>query len=254
MMVKKSGTASDWARGFFSGIGLEVVRDPERERTAPFEADWIVRVLGLRPGDRLLDVPCGNGRIAARLAEAGVRVTGIDRSPVMLREAKRRCRGLAAPPVFRAGDMRRLAEPPRYQAAINWWGSFGYFSDEENEATVAGLAAALQPGGRLLIDAPNREFVRRTSLGWHEVVWEDVHIKHEVAWNPATERIEGEWIVRRRGRSQRLFSSIRLYTPAQMRRLAERAGLVGIRLFGDWMGAPYTRGSLRCVLYAERPG
>jgi SAM-dependent methyltransferase len=245
---------SDWARGFFTGAGLETVRDPERERTAPLEADWIARVIELRPGDRLLDVPCGNGRIAARLAEAGVRVTGIDRSPVMLREAKRRCRGLAAPPVFRPGDMRRLAEPPRYQAAINWWGSFGYFSDEENEATVAGLAAALQPGGRLLIDAPNREHVRRGALGWHEVVWGDVHIRHEVAWNAATERIEGEWLLVRRGRTRRLYSSIRLYTPSQMKALAERAGLVGVRLFGDWMGAPYQRGSLRCVLCARRPG
>ncbi len=245
---------SDWARGFFTGAGLEVVRDPERERTAPLEADWIVRVLGLRPGDRLLDVPCGNGRIAAQLAEAGVRVTGIDRSPVLLREAKRRCRSLAAPPVFRPGDMRRLAEPPRYQAAINWWGSFGYFSDEENEAVVAGLAAALRPGGRLLIDAPNREHVRRWALGRHEIVWEDVRIQHEVNWNQATERIEGEWLLVRRGRPRRLYSSIRLYTPAQMRRLAERAGLVGVRFFGDWTGAPYTRGSLRCVLSARRSG
>jgi SAM-dependent methyltransferase len=245
--------AGDWAKGFFTGAGLEVVRDPERENTAGLEAEWIQQVLRLRPGDRVLDVPCGSGRIAIQLATAGIRVTGIDRSAPLLREARRRGRDLKASPVYQQGDMRRLDQPPRFEAAINWWGSFGYFSDQENEAVVRGMAAALRPGGRLLIDMPNREQVRRWALGRHEIDWTGVRIRHDVAWNPKTQRIEGEWLLVHRGRTRRLWSSIRLYTPSQLRELAVRAGLTRVRLFGDWTGAPYTRGSLRCVLLARKP-
>lgn len=250
---REGAAIGDWARGFFTGAGLEVVRDPERENTAGLEADWIQQVLALRPGDRLLDVPCGSGRIAVQLAAAGIRVTAIDRSTPLLREGRQRSRDLKTPPVFQRGDMRRLELPPRFEAAINWWGSFGYFSDEENERVVQGMATALRPGGRLLIDLPNREQVRRWALGRHEIDWAGVRIRHDVDWDPRTQRIEGEWLLTRRGKPHRLWSSIRLYTPRQLRGLAERAGLTDIRLFGDWTGAPYTRGSLRCVLLACRP-
>jgi SAM-dependent methyltransferase len=243
-----------WTEEFFTGMGLEVVRDPDRERTAALEADFITAELGLRPGDRVLDVPCGSGRIAARLAEYGCRVVGIDSSKVMIAEARERCRDLEPPPAFRVEDVRTLREPAHYQAAIVWWGSFGYFSDEVNLAIVRALASALQPGGGMLIDTPNRERVRRYALGRHQVHFGELRIDQEIVWDHETQRIEGTWRLRRRGRSRTLRSSIRLYTPLQMAALARQAGLEQIRLLGDWMGSPYSRGGDRLVLSARRPG
>jgi SAM-dependent methyltransferase len=253
MAQRHAGEPEDWAARFFSGPGLEVVRDPDRERTAPLEADWIRNILRLRTGDRLLDVPCGAGRIAAVLAASGIRVTGLDASLSLIREARRRCEDLRTPPVFRTADMRELSEPPRYEAAINWWGSFGYFSEEDNRAVVQGLADALRPGGRLLVDTVNREHVRRHALGRHDVSWEDVRIIHVNAWDDRTERLEGSWEIHAHGRTTHGYTSIRLYTPAQARRLASDCGLVRTRLYGDWTGRSYRRGSHRLVLYAERP-
>ena len=245
---------TDWTLDFFRGLGLEVVRDPDRERTAPLEADWIRRVLDLRPGDRVLDIPCGTGRIARVLAREGIRVLAIDRSPEIVSGAREAADGIRPPPVFRVGDMLELDEPPRFDAAINWWGSFGYFSDEENREVVRRMAAALRPGGRLLLDAVNREHVRRHALGRHDISWDDVRILHEVWWDEDTERLEGTWEIHRGDSMQVLRSSIRLYTPAQLTRMVEGIGLEEIVLYGDWTGSPYSRGSHRLVLRACKPG
>jgi len=246
------GKSRHWTDSFFTGLGLEVVRDPERERTAPLEADWIVRVLSLSAGDRLLDVPCGTGRMAAELARAGIRITGIDRSEVMISEARERCRGIRPPPVFRVGDMRELDEEPRYEAAIIWWGSFGYFSDMENLEILRRMVRALRVGGQLLVDTPNRERIRRYALGRHVVYFGEVKIVHDVGWRHDTSRIDGTWSITGHGRRKKLRSSIRLYTPGQMVELASRAGLGELRLYGDWTGRPYRRGSDRLVLYGRR--
>lgn len=243
----------DWTVDFFRGLGLEVVRDPERERTAPLEADWIRHELELRPGDRLLDIPCGTGRIARALARERIRVLAIDRSPEIIREAREAAEGIRPPPSFRVGEMLELDQPPHFDGAINWWGSFGYFSDQQNREVVRRMVAALRPGGGLLLDTVNREHVRRHALGRHDVSWNDVRILHQLSWDQKRERAEGTWEIHRSGQSQIVRSSIRLYTPTQLTRLAEGLGLEEIRLFGDWTGRPYRRGSLRLVLSARRP-
>ncbi len=53
------------------------------------------RLLALKPGDRVLDIGCGNGNYARRLAELGVRVTAIDGSEEMIGRARCRSEGFA---------------------------------------------------------------------------------------------------------------------------------------------------------------
>lgn len=248
-----SEAGAHWTDSFFAESGLEIVRDPERERTAPLEADWIMRVLDLCPGDRLLDIPCGTGRIAFELGCAGIRVLGIDRHPDLIGEARTRCRDLRPPPVFQEGDMLELDQPPHFQAAINWWGSFGYFSDAENLDSVRRMVQALSPGGGLLLDTVNREHLRRFALGDHHLLFNDTRFRYAVRWESTSQRLEGDWVISNESGSRNVRSSIRLYTPTQMRRLGERAGLVDIRLYGDWTGIPYRRGAHRLILCGRRP-
>ncbi len=51
--------------------------------------------------------------------------------------------------------MRQLSLQSRFDAALVWGGSFGYFSDSENLETIQRLADCLKRGGRLLIDQPS---------------------------------------------------------------------------------------------------
>src|SRR5208337_1933338 len=68
----------------------------------------ILGLLGLPPGSRILDAPCGHGRIARRLAAAGMLVTGVDLTPEYLEQA--RSDPLLPPGMvdYLRGDVRQL--------------------------------------------------------------------------------------------------------------------------------------------------
>lgn len=101
-------------------------------------------VLGLlapQPGERILDLGCGDGTLTLRLADAGARVVGLDADPAMVAAA--RARGLDA----REGDGQRLDFGAAFDAvfsnaAIHWM--------PDHPAVLAGVFAALVPGGRFV--------------------------------------------------------------------------------------------------------
>src|SRR5581483_3196 len=59
-----------------------------RTDESDLEADTVWRLLELEPGLEVLDLACGHGRIANRLAERGARVTGLDATPLFLDRAR----------------------------------------------------------------------------------------------------------------------------------------------------------------------
>ncbi|MEJ7719029.1 MAG: methyltransferase domain-containing protein [Ilumatobacteraceae bacterium] len=69
------------------------------------EIDWLVPVLGLRAGDRVLDVGCGPGRHAHELAHRGLRVHGVDISETFVELARA---GAPAGATFERADAREL--------------------------------------------------------------------------------------------------------------------------------------------------
>jgi SAM-dependent methyltransferase len=212
------------------------------------EAWFIHRALGLGRGASVLDVPCGAGRISVHLARAGCDVTGVDLRARFLARARAAFRRAGVRGRFRRGDMRDLAYDGAFDAALNWFGSFGYFSDAENRDVLCRMARAVRPGGRVLVEQINREWVlrhfrRRMVAG---------HVTRLARWDGATARVESTWIVRRGSRRDRFPLSMRLYTPGQLRRLFEAAGLEVVALYGDWAGAPYRRGARRLVMVGRR--
>ena len=132
-------------------LGWESLEDAEQQ------VDLIERALRLEPGSRILDVPCGTGRVGRRLADKGYDIVGVDITERFLEEA--RAAGLRVERV----DMRELPFEEEFDAAICMWGSFGYFDDEGNLAQARAAARALKPGGRYLIDTPTLESIFRAS-------------------------------------------------------------------------------------------
>ena len=212
------------------------------------EADFLRRALGLRAGDHVLDAPCGAGHVAVHLAREGVRVTGVDRNPAFIRRARRRLRDERLPGEFFVGDLRRLDFDANFDAAFNWGGSFGYFSDAENLDVLRRLACAVRRGGRVLVDQVNRERVLRRFCPRFRRG--ELTVRNR--WDLRTERVEGRWTVSLDGRRRTSRSSIRLYTPGQFRRLFEQGGLGDVRLYDGRQGAPYRRGARRIVAVGRR--
>jgi SAM-dependent methyltransferase len=129
------------------------------------EVGFLVEALALRAGDRVLDVGCGPGRHALALGRRGIQVVGVDQSPVFVGLAADAAAAEGLPCRFVAGDARSLGavldgEAP-FDAAISiCQGAFGLLGADEggDRQVLAGIAAALRPGGRAAISAFNAYF------------------------------------------------------------------------------------------------
>jgi len=115
-------------------------------RNAPFVAVLgaaVVELLAPQPGERILDVGCGDGTLTQRIVAAGAHVVGIDASPEFVAAAEGR--GIDARLVD-AGAMRFDAEfdAAFSNAALHWM--------LDPDAVLAGVARALVRGGRFVAE------------------------------------------------------------------------------------------------------
>jgi SAM-dependent methyltransferase len=105
----------------------------------------ILGALGLRPGDRLLDVDCGGGLLLRDAAEAGAVATGLDHSEEMVKLARERAPGAAV----KLGDAERLPFADASFTAVSMSVVFFFLADPV--AVLRESARVLEPGGRLAI-------------------------------------------------------------------------------------------------------
>lgn len=244
-----------WSRSFFRKQ-VFFPGDSRHNEAAPNEASFLMKAMGLRKGERLLDLCCGTGRHSIPFARQGLTVLGLDSTSAYLAEARRRARGLEGVR-FLKGDMRRIPFRAEFDAAVNLWTSFGYFMRPSDDLKVLrGLARALKPGGRFLIDIINADWLRRHAFrkNWGRrddgaYVLEDFQMREGP--DPAG---LNTWTVLRPGR--RTLSAtffVRNYNYVRMARLLRRAGLEPKRRWGGLDGSPF-RGakSRRLVVLAQK--
>lgn len=215
--------------------------------TGSDEAEFIMKAVRLRPGDSVMDAPCGAGRIAVHIAKAGCLVTGIDINPRFIARAQQRFVNEKLDANLMVLDMRAIDFHNEFDAIYNWSGSFGYYSDEENANLLKRMAMALKPGGYLLIDQPNR--VRLLRHFAHEYQVENAVRRNR--WDAANQRVESVLYVENKEQPM-TFSSVRLYTPAQIKQLLAKADLSLLAMYGSQDSTSYTRTSRRIIIVAKK--
>lgn len=117
--------------------------EPSRPDLDVYEA--MVDELGARS---VLDVGCGTGTFAARLAARGIEVTGVDPAAASLAVARRK----SGPVRWIHGDATTL--PPLQVDLAFMTGNVAqvFLTDADWLATLRGIWAALRPGGRLVFE------------------------------------------------------------------------------------------------------
>jgi SAM-dependent methyltransferase len=242
----------DWWRSFFSGHWLYLQGAWWSEEENREQADHVQRLLQLRESARVLDVPCGEGRLALELAARGHHVTAVDVTLPFLEEAKHKAaeRGLDVEWVHR--DMRRLAWDAEFDAAICWWGSFGYFSDADNARFVEAVAGALKPGGRFLVET----LVLETLLpNFQARDWSksgDTLILEERQWSHDDSRVEAQWTFVRDGVVEKRGSSIRTYSYRELAAVLKSAEFSSTEAFDSQTLEPFRLGASRLAVVATK--
>ncbi len=131
------------------------------EQRAGAEAEAAVRLAGVPAGAEMLDCPCGFGRHALVLAEAGYRLTGADRSTAQLGEAERR-RGATEWPKLVRADYRELPFPDAsFDAVLCLFTSLGYLDRAGDVGVLSEFRRVLRPGGALVLETMHRDRLAR---------------------------------------------------------------------------------------------
>src|SRR5881296_3082643 len=156
---------SNWYENFFHGITLDLWRQSISPDQTSAEADFLGQYLDCAPGSHLLDVPCGNGRLSFELAKRGYQVTGVDISEEFITEAHSLLKKDQPPATptgrgsdsvgrvdFVLGDMRGIEGEAIYDGAFCFGNSFGFLAYEDMGKFLSGVAHALKPQKRLIIE------------------------------------------------------------------------------------------------------
>ena len=243
---------SDWHREFFRGLWIEVQErsfDAEQTRELAEAAQEALQVV---PGARILDVPCGDGRVALELAARGFELTGIERSEELLDLARRHAeeRGLRLD--LRAGDMWDLGDVGRHDAALCLWSSIGYGSEEQDRRFFTSLASALGDDGALLLET---HVVESLLPQWEDQGWRwagEIAVGESRRFDHESGRVETDWVLAGPEHRERRQSSLRLYTYRELARLLRECGFDEFEAYGSPELEPFEIGSSRLLLVARK--
>ncbi len=242
-------TEAAWVPDYFSDDYLRLYQFPD-ERTTPEVAFVEAALAGRLPaGARVLDLACGQGRHTVPLAQRGYRMVGLDYQANLLARA----RAAGATATFVRGDMRRLPFGAAFDAVVNLFTAFGYFSDAENAGIVREVARVLRPGGWFVLDVANRDALLRTvqPRTWKRLPDGGV-LLGEWSWDVASGRYtHRQWLVDG-GTTREFVHRVRVYTCTELTALLADAGLQVVERHGGFRGEALTWEAPRLVLIAQK--
>ena len=203
---------------FYSPMLTDEVSDAQAAR--------IWNLLGVAEGACVLDLACGHGRIANRLAQRGAVVTGLDATALFLDAAKRDALNRQVTVEYVEGDMRAIPWVDRFDAVVSWFTAFGYFDDDQNRDMLTGIRRALRPGGRFLVELNHKDGMLPVWLPSSiQRIGGDVLIDERV-FDALTGRVNTNRMIVRNGEVRHLSFFVRMFSFTELRDWLLQAGIM----------------------------
>lgn len=212
--------------------------------TADLPVEPVVDFLLPLAGGGALELAIGTGRIAVPLAARGVGVAGIDLSPDMVAQLRRKTSEI---PVA-IGDYATTRVDGTFSLAYIVFNSISNQTTQEGQvATFANAAAHLEPGGWFVVEVgvPNRQALEVFDLS-------DTHVGVD-EFDAATQRAVSHHFTLVDGRWERLSMPFRSVSPAELDLIARLAGLELCERWGGWDRSPFTAESTKHVSVWKKP-
>jgi cyclopropane fatty-acyl-phospholipid synthase-like methyltransferase len=255
---------SNWYETFFHGVSLDLWRKAIPPQQTKREADFLAKVLSCDQGSHVLDIPCGNGRLSLELASRGWQVTGVDIAEEFIEEASARsaadqsanagsidCIGRAD---FLIGDMRQVPGNKIYDGAYCFGNSFGFLEYADMARFLSGVARALKPGARFIIEtgmAAESVLQKFEPVTSHQI--DDISLTIKEQYLAEESCIDTEYVFEQDGKIDSRMAKHWIYTVAEIRRMLEHAGFEIKNLYGSLKCGPYTLGADELFVIAAIP-
>jgi SAM-dependent methyltransferase len=241
-----------WNDPYISSQLLVAHLDPETDAASrrPEQINqsvaWLVERLELRPGNQVLDLGCGPGLYAARLAQQGLAVTGVDYSRRSIDYAVEYALVHGLNVNYRCEDYLALTDQAQYDVILLIYGDFCTFAPRQRARLLYNIHQALKPAGRFAFDVSTRAHRQRSGLqnGWYTAkkgFWRPgPHLVLEQGFAYPDERmyLDQYVVVEPDGRLTVYRNWFQDYTPATITAELLAAGFNVEGLWGDLAGTP----------------
>ncbi len=242
-----------WWKTFFNGLVVDFWRAAMPPESTTAEADFFARHLALAPGARVLDVACGDGRLALELARRGLCVTGVDISEEFLAAGRRSAAEQGLTVEWRQSDMRDLPWREDFDGAFCGGSSFGFLGDAGDSDFLRAVARTLKSGARFAIDAVKAvEVIAPHFRERHAMEVQGIRFEAENRYDAAAGRMESRYTITRGERSETRLASHRIYAYREVISMLEHAGFRDCAGYGSLSGEPFLLGSTRLLLVAAK--
>lgn len=209
-------------------------------------ADWIVQILGLKPGDSLIDLGCGPGLYTTHFARYGLHVTGVDFSQNSIDHAIKTAHQNRLEVTYRCQDYLQLEDESQYDAAALIYGDFCPLSPDQRSRLLANVRRALKPGGYFVLDVSTPILRQRDGLknGWYTLksgFWKPgPHLVLEQGFGYEGDIYLDQYIViEENGKISVYRNWFQDYTAETIRAELESNGFSVTSLWSDLTGTPY---------------
>lgn len=223
------------------------------ERDSPGEAAAAAKLAGVEPPAVILDAPGGFGRHSIPLAQAGYRVTSVDRSAVQQDEGRRLAEEADWPRWVQA-DFRELPfENDSFDAVLCLFTSIGYRGEEGDRRMFDEFLRVMRPGAAVIVEALHRDRLMTVfqERGWEPLEGESI-LAEERRFDYAPGEMEVDHILIADGKRRSVTFRVRVYTATELVRLLEGVGFGEVECFGDLDGGELSR-ETRLVVRARKP-
>jgi SAM-dependent methyltransferase len=193
--------------------------------------------------DGALELAIGTGRIAVPLAARGIRVAGIDLSPDMVAQLRKKTDEIQ----IEIGDMTTTRVDGTFLLAYIVFNSINNVTTQDGQIAVfANAAAHLEPGGHFVVEVgvQNRQRLEVFDLSDTHVGVDELDFDTQRLVSHHFSLVDGEW--------RRLSVPFRSVSPTELDLMARLAGMELRERWADWDRSPFTADSTKHVSVWEK--